>query len=124
MIYTDSRILQPGNTIYDTVMQQSVDDYVLTEQSKFLFGNAWIDTLEVCALPEEDYSELVNFGASSRQVVSYLDTDLSSKDNMLENEINLAKNDHVFALRLNNNVNYLATESYNNLCEDDIVCAA
>ena len=29
MTYTDSRILQPGNTIYDTVMQ-STDDYVLT----------------------------------------------------------------------------------------------
>ena len=123
MTYTDSRIMQPGNTIYDTLMQ-STKDYVLTKQSNFMFGTAWVDTLDVCALPEEDYSQLVNFGVSNRQVISYLDTDLSSKDNMLANEINLAKNNHYFALKLFNDVDYLANESYNARCPDDIVCAA
>ena len=54
--YTDSRILPADSTIYDAVMQKSTDDYVLTEQSKTVFGNAWVERLEVCALPEEDYS--------------------------------------------------------------------
>ena len=98
MVYSDSRILQPESTIYDTLMQQSSENYKLTEQSKFFFGTAWIDTLEVCALPEEDYSQLVNFGVSNRQVVSYLDTELSSKDNMLANQVNLAKYDQDYAL--------------------------
>ena len=123
MIYSDSRILQPGNTIYGDVMKSS-KDYFLIEQSPFMFGTKWIDTLEVCAMPETDYSQLVNFGVSNRQVVSYLDTDLSSKSNMKENEVNLAKYNHTHALKLFNEVNYLATESYNNRCDGDVVCAA
>ena len=110
--YLDSRVLQKDSTIFDDYMRL-VDNYKLFGESPALFGTEWIETVEACALLDEaaqDFDIVPKFGISNNQVVSYLNTSLSSPKNIFNNEIALIEATNG-SLRLNNNIEFPMKDS-------------
>ena len=57
-----------------------------------VLGNEWISTKDECSFDfkaDVTFDQVPKFGVSNRQIVSYLDTSLSSRKNILSNEIAL-----------------------------------
>ena len=58
-----------------------------------------------CNLPEKfNDDSLYTFGVSTKQVVVYMDQELSSKENITANKIKLAENADLSSLVLSNNL--------------------
>ena len=95
----------------------------LKDESNETFGFAWTRNLDYCSLPVPDYSSLVNFGYSTKQIVSYLRSYESTPEAIFENELVLAKNGGG-SVRLHYNLDKIVEETLKNKCKGQIECAS
>ena len=70
-----------------------------------------------------DYSSLVNFGYSTKQIVSYLRSYESTPEAIFENELVLAENGGG-AVRLHYNLDKIVEETLKNKCKGQLECAS
>ena len=88
------------------------------------YGLGWVDSVSACNIGGElDYSVVPFYGISARQVVTYLDSSLSSKENMLNNEVALA-NAIDGSFRIFNNIEKLVFDTLDQQCKGDLSCSA
>ena len=98
----------------------------LVEETPGTLGSEWIETVDECAMTawgNLKLEELPRFGISNQQVVSYLDTAQSSKENMFNNGIALIEAPNG-SFKIFNNVESLLTKSLSKECGEDGRCAA
>ena len=98
----------------------------LIEERPGTLGSQWIDTINECAMSawgNLDLEQLPKFGISNQQLVSYLDTAQSSKENMINNAIALIDAPNG-SFKIFNNVENLLTKTLKKECGDDSRCAS
>jgi len=88
------------------------------------FGTEWIDNFELCGSDEIDYDTLGITGLSNRQIVSYMDSEQSSKANVLSNELTIAEKGYLDMYKIYNNLEKLMDEVYFDSCKEDAICGA
>ena len=123
--YSTSNVLPQIDVLYDKEMTDASDYYSMTEQEAEMFGNEWVNTLSACSYPlqKTDLDSIAKFGIRHDQLISYLDTAKSSKENVIANQIALSQLDqHSFTVT--NNVDLFMAELMEEHCNGDIFCAA
>jgi len=102
----------------------SSDDTVELTMNEPGYGTEWIDNFELCKSDGIDYKTMGTTGMSYRQIVSYMDTEQSTKANVLSNELTIAEEGYKDVYKIYNNLDKLMDEVYFDSCREDAICGA
>lgn len=96
----------------------------MTVETDYNLGLDWTANTEWCAIPDTlDYSTVSPFGITPKQMVNYLTSSESSKANMFENELTMAK-ENIFGFRVHNNIELMFNDLLEKYCKGDLFCAS
>ena len=129
LIYTDSKILPQDDPSERFLKRTLLVDEKLREQTASLeeetyeLGQEWVDNQAICQ-PIMDYGKIWSIGITNNQTVSMLNTQQSTDENALSNQLALAKAGIENPLLLSNNLNSLMNDVYDKQCQGDILCVA